>query len=362
MIPIKNNNVLVCPLDWGLGHAARCIPIINELTARGANVIIAASGRASDLLRLEFPKLHHINFKGFSPSYPVSGNMAGKMLRSLPSFIYQLITEKYRLSEIIKVHKIDIVISDNRYGLINKNTFNVILIHQIRIKVPRWLKGLEPFLSLINRSLISRFDHCWIPDFADEDNLSGELSHSVRLPKNASYIGPLSRFQGRDHRAGTTEPYLLVLLSGPEPQRSLLENIIITQMCDHAMPVILIGGKTEESGIPRTVGNLTIYPYATEEVLFKFLVSASLIICRPGYSTIMDLAATAGKALFVPTPGQTEQEYLGELFMSRGIAFSVPQKNLELSKNITHALTYKGFTGNRENAMLMDHVDMLLAR
>ncbi len=353
--------ILVCPLDWGLGHATRCIPLIRKFLERGAVVTLAASGRALQLLRKEFPLLEAIELPGFSPTYPASGKMVSKMFRSIPSFIYNLIAEKRVLSKLNRQRKFDIIVSDNRYGLFDKDSKSILIIHQIRIKTPAYLSWAEPLLYRVNCLLIARFDQCWIPDFNDERNLSGELSHACRLPHNAFYIGPLTRFAGQAGTAGVDSKIILAVLSGPEPQRSMLEQIIIRQSEELDNEIVLIGGRSEEEGIATKIRRITIVPFATTAELEIYMKSAHLLICRPGYSTIMDLAGTGGKALFIPTPGQTEQEYLGSLFYDRGIALSVGQEELNLKHHIPAALLYRGFEPTANDHLLENRLDLLFS-
>lgn len=353
-------HILVCPMNWGLGHATRCIPVIKALLDAGARVTLAASGRSLALLRKEFPELETFDFPGFSPKYPKNSMFALKMLLQVPSFIYHIIYENYQLSKAIKVRKIDMLISDNRYGLTNKKIKTVLLIHQLNFSTPQGLRFLRPFLNRINYYLIDRFDFCWIPDNNESPSLAGILSHPSKLPRNARFIGPLSRFNRKRDLTGDDLRLILVILSGQEPQRTILENEIIRQLRDYPSEIILIGGRTTDSDPEKQIGNIRCIPYADSTDIESLLRKARLVICRSGYSGIMDLCIIGGKALFIPTPGQTEQEYLAKYYHEKGIAYSVSQGNLNLETDIVKAMEFAGFAGSVATNTLRTEIDFLL--
>jgi uncharacterized protein (TIGR00661 family) len=352
-------HVLVCPLNWGLGHATRCIPIINSLLSKGAKVTIAGSGGSLSLLRSEFPGLEFIEFHGFSPEYSRKGNMLLKMALLIPSFIWNILNEHSRLSRIIKQIRVDVVISDNRYGLWNKTIRSILITHQVFIRAPKRWKWLNGILLLVNRFLISRFDECWIPDFPGEKNLSGELSQLKPVSANYHFIGPLSRLNPSLHSPAIRDG-ILVVLSGPEPQRSILEEILTRQLEELDTEALIICGKTSPQPLTLRKGKLTIISYAGSDQMNDLLNKAALIICRSGYSTIMDLAAIGGKALFIPTPGQTEQEYLAGYYMMQGIAMRVNQHEINLKNDIPLAYAYPGFKPSSLNKALEHQIEMLL--
>jgi uncharacterized protein (TIGR00661 family) len=355
----KKIHVLVCPLNWGLGHATRCIPIVNSLLSKGVNVTLAASGRNRLLLKEEFPLLEVIDFKGFSPEYPSNGNMLLRMFRLIPSFLWSIVSEHLKLSGLIKSIDIDIVISDNRYGLWNRKVKSIFITHQLFIRAPQGWQGFNKLLRLVNRFFISKFDECWIPDFAGENNLSGELSHLKPVPKNCIFIGPLSRLQHLP-KGKTVKEGILIVLSGPEPQREILESILVRQLEQMDTKALLIQGIAEIKQKTIRKGNLTILNYANSGQLSEFLLTYPILICRPGYTTIMDLAIIGGKALFIPTPGQTEQEYLADYFMKKGIAQRVVQNDINLVENIPSAYHYKGFDPIISYQLFQERVELLI--
>lgn len=349
-------HALVCPLDWGLGHASRCVPLIQELLAQGFKVSIAGQGNSLELLAREFPELERINIRGFSPTYSKSGNMTGKMLGLIPSFIFYTLYENYLLSRIVKVRKIDVIFSDNRYGIINKRTKNILLIHQLHIQVPAKAKWIGSPVNLINKILIKRFDECWVPDYQGEDNLGGILSHPKKQFPNVIYIGPLSRLNAAKT---TLKTKVLAILSGPEPERSNLESILVQQLSNIEKTSVLIAGQPSTKDWQSEDGHIKRIAFADTKMLDELISQSEIIISRSGYTSIMDLDRTGGKALLIPTPGQTEQEYLAHKLKSQGVSYSVSQDKLDLASDISIALSYRGFQSKTDQAILKQSIESL---
>ena len=354
----KPMNILVSPLDWGLGHASRCIPVIRQLVQAGHKVTLVGHGRSLVLLQKEFPSMETIETNGFSPSYSPTGNMVLHLLMLLPEFFISIYQDHRFLKKLIGRYNFDIVISDNRYGLWNKNIQSILITHQVMIKTPVWLKLAEYPLYLASRMLISRFDECWIPDTAESPGLSGDLSHKYSLPANAKFIGPLSRFQQAELRGEHHESKkkLLVIISGPEPQRSLFEDLVKHQLAGSGYDVTIISGKPEIENAAVSESGITILPHLDATELSSLISSSLLVICRSGYTSVMDLHALGAKALFVPTPGQTEQLYLAGLFQNIGVALWRSQKELNLNADIEEALKFTGFNTNIALPMLTEAI------
>lgn len=338
--------VLISPLDWGLGHATRCIPVIRQLIVQGHSVTVAGHGRSYILLQKEFPNLESIELPGFSPSYSRSEKILQHLFLQLPQFIKSVFDEHRTLKKLLSQHSFDVIISDNRYGLWNKNTLNVLITHQVMIKTPGWLRFAEYLLYRISRKLISRFDECWIPDYATAPGLSGDLSHKYTLPSNARFVGPLSRFHQVEPSLIKTdsERKITAVISGPEPQRSIFEALLTGQLSKMNLPTLIIGGRPESGQGTIRAGNLSIIPFLDSDDLLSAVNSSSLVICRSGYSSVMDLASLGTKAIFVPTPGQTEQIYLAEMHQQAGSALYRSQEKLNLIEDITEAAKLPGFT------------------
>ena len=328
----KKPNILVCPLDWGIGHATRCVPIINGLIRRDARVMVGASGRPVDFLRKSFPGLTFIDFKGYNIRYPANGNMAFKMFLSSGRILNEIHKEHRALENIIDEFKIDAVISDNRFGMWSEHIPCFYMTHQVMIKTPVYLKILEPLLLRLHRHFIDHYDELWIPDLEGELNLSGDLSHKYKLPQNTFFVGPLSRFsQVIPEKSGPRQKdhiKLLVMLSGPEPQRSILENILFNILKDFRERSVVLQGLPGEDVHFMLNEYVTVYSHLPDEQILRLITDSERIICRPGYSTIMDLAAMKRSAILVPTPGQTEQEYLAQNLSSKGLFRYVMQKEL----------------------------------
>lgn len=329
--------ILIAPLDWGLGHATRCIPLIRMLRDSGSDLIIAADRQPYEMLKIEFPELRLIRLPGYELDYPASGNMAWHMFRSTPRLLKGIKEENLTLKKIIKAEKIDIVISDNRYGLSNPDIKSVFITHQVFIKAP----FAQNILRRVNESFISNFSECWIPDIAGDHNLSGSLSHKPDSGKNYFFIGPLSRFS--DEIRTVPQQYdFVMMLSGPEPQRTLLEHKLITQLKHSSQKSLLIRGipgKSEKS----VQGSMEIVSHLPSHQMEEVLRSSPLIIGRSGYSSIMDAARLGKKCIFIPTPGQTEQEYLAHYHAAKGHCMDLKQKSLDINQAIQQASSIKGF-------------------
>lgn len=366
--------ILISPLDWGLGHASRIIPLINRYLEQGDNVIIAGSGLSLNLLKKQFPTLKSIEIPSFKMKYSASKSQVWAVAKAFPRLIYYSIREHSALKRIVKEENIDFIISDNRFGLYHKTVPSAYITHQLMIKLPRPWGFLEPFVASVHRCIINKFTECWVPDFNEvELSLAGELSHPDKKPRNVKYIGALSRFKKLgvrnfavsesyvqftetlpndskiargseelgisvqtsgepsllefsrrvDDRKGIMQPEItsgasnlvLAILSGAEPQRTIFEKELLASLQSKPHEnIILVQGKIEAEQKITQVGKVTVYNFMNTEDLEKNILKADEIICRSGYSSIMDLYAL-GKlqnATLIPTPGQTEQEYLAE--------------------------------------------------
>ncbi|MBI4645625.1 MAG: glycosyl transferase family 28 [Bacteroidia bacterium] len=331
---LGRKRILIAPLDWGLGHAVRLVPVINELLENGHNILLAADKAPLQFLRMEFPQLLWIQFPGTAVKYSGSKSQIIKMLFLLPSFLLSIRREHKKLNTIIRIHNIDIVISDNRYGAWSKSAYCIILTHQLMLKMPVGMKFLEGFIHRFILHFIKNFDECWIPDFKEKPGLSGDLSHKYPLPANARFIGPLSRFNNLEKITPDINCCdILVILSGPEPQRTLLEQLLTEQLTISDLQTIVLRGKPEEEKSPEIAGNITFYNHLTTSEICKLIGNSKIVICRSGYSSIMDLIALQKKeAILIPTPGQTEQEYLAEYYKTRNFYYSETQNNFNLYK------------------------------
>ncbi len=339
-------NVLICPLDWGLGHTTRCIPIIYELLNSGAEVIIAADNNSIDLLKTEFPSLKYIFLKGYRVRFSDSLPLVFNLLLQLPRIILSIYREHFELKKILMEHDPVLVVSDNRYGLWNKKVVTVFICHQINPLPPAGFTFIAPLMKKISHWFIGKYDHCWVPDLAVEDSLTYRLSQGKHLPQNIKYIGYLSRFQKYNQEQISKEisPDILydivALVSGPEPQRSSFEKLLTNELQNHPRSCLLLRGLTSKVSLPdgvpvyKTVNNLTIVSHLSGEILFRLLNPKTgqkpIVICRAGYSSLMDLSFTGNRIICVPTPGQTEQEYLAKEGAQKGQLVYCRQRDFNL--------------------------------
>lgn len=304
-------NILICPLNWGLGHATRCVPIIKDLTNQGNKVIIAADEGPLAFLQKEFPDHEFIKFPGFSPKYSRSNTQVFRMMRAFPGALRDFRRDHKTVESIVKNYNIDTIISDNRFGCWSKQAHSVFMTHQLHIQVPKVWKWATPIINLFNNSYIKKYDEVWVPDVEDEPSLGGKLSHPALNGVNTKYIGHLSRFSSDNQSFTEKTNKFLVILSGPEPQRTMFENIVLKQARETKDNILILRAKPDSSELLRDVpDNVSMFNHVDDDMFVKLVNSAEIIICRGGYSSLMDLKALGRTAFLVPTPGQTEQEYL----------------------------------------------------
>ena len=341
MTSLIGKKLLVAPLDWGLGHATRCVPVIRDLLNNNCEVWLAGEGAQEKLLREEFPSLPFLPLKGYRIKYGKSG-LTGKILLQVPSILRSIKEENKWLKQQVSNHGFDAVISDNRYGLYNEKVFSVLITHQLNIKTPLG-KWSEKILQQWNYKLINKFNECWIPDDEGENNLAGELSHPVKLPSiPVKYIGPLSRFTSFSPSGdGGIKGHLLIILSGPEPQRTILENKVIDQIVNYPATATIVRGLPGEKNIIPSTNTIHFYNHLSTDELNTEAVKAEFIISRSGYSTIMDIACVQKKSILIPTPGQTEQEYLADHLRKKQFAFCIDQEGFSLLKTIEEARNFE---------------------
>lgn len=309
--------ILVCPLNCGLGHATRCVPIIQGLMAEGHELVLAADGFPLQFLKQEFPSLRFITLPSYSIRYSKSNSQVSAMIRSFPSILGGIIREHRWLKRLLKTEHFDQIISDNRFGMWNKNMHSIYITHQLMVKMPGQLKSLETLVHLIHKGFINRYNECWIPDNEANGGLSGDLAHKYKLPKNGKFIRTLSRFQTLKNIVPNTDFELVAVISGIEPQRSLFEKELIEKFRNVRQHTLIVSGQPVEKKKEIHIGNVTLVSHLPSAELASVFLGAKRIVSRSGYSTIMDLDVLncLHKAEFIPTPGQTEQEYL-KLFHS----------------------------------------------
>jgi len=310
------------------------IPLIYALQGYGrCEVLLGVSGRGGALLKAEFPNLQAVELPSLSVKYSSGSSQIHRLILQIPSMLGSVIREHRRLRRLVDQYNLAAVISDNRYGMYCRKVPSMLIIHQLQFQLPRRINAWAGMLSRLQRLWISRFDQVWIPDMPGNKSIAGFLSQPPAHLHNSFHIGLLSRFYyGNRSQRPVAEYYpLLVLLSGPEPQRSKLETRICEQIRASGMRALLIQGVMGD-GVWRTEGLITRVSHMLTNDLNRYVQAAGLVICRSGYSTVMDLIALRKQALLVPTPGQPEQEYLARYLQQKGWFFYQPQNQINIEE------------------------------
>lgn len=341
----SSKKIIVGLLDWGLGHTTRCIPIIKYLKELNCEIYIATAPQHKLLLINEIEGLIFLDeIPLYNITYPKNGKfLLIKLIKIIGNILQTIKKENNWLKEMHNKYQFDLVISDNRYGFYINDIQSIIITHQlsprtgISILLDNWVRSLH-------YSFLTKFFECWVPDFETKFNLSGKLGHPKILPKHVKYIGPLSRLEPAIETS--TFRNLLIILSGPEPQRTLLEDILCKQLKKYEGSYLLIRGLPGEidNQIPNSVNHINA------KNLVKEINNSEMVICRSGYSSVMDLIKLQKKAIFIPTPGQTEQEYLAKkLFEDKLFLYSEQQQfNLETMLEIAKHFPFKKLDLNFE--------------
>lgn len=331
--------VLVAPLDWGLGHATRCVPLVQSMLQLGWKVTLAGEGPSLSILTKEFPDLPTLPLKGYCIKYPKKGFwLIPNLLLQVPKIARTIRSERKWLESAQKEHQWDLIISDNRYGLSISSTKCIFITHQLWV-LSGWGNRIDKILNTRLHSWIKSFDQCWIPDEEKDGGIAGLLSHPPipysLFPIPSKYIGPLSRLTPNGEKEGEK---ILILLSGPEPQRSLLEEKIIEQIKNIDEHFLLVRGLPTGTHQPKNTSNIEFVNHLSSADLSAALAKAKLVICRSGYSSVMDLIRFKKRAVLIPTPGQTEQLYLAQLMEERNWFVVEQQANLQLNTAIPFCL------------------------
>jgi UDP:flavonoid glycosyltransferase YjiC (YdhE family) len=324
--------VLLCVLDWGLGHATRCLAVIDELEANQVEVVIASSGEALALLKLERPELSFYELPAYGVTYNKSSFEWGIVLQSR-KFLKAIRLEHDVVEEILRKEKIDFIISDNRYGCYHESVTSIFLSHHLKIILSGAWELMSSIVNGIHIRMIQKFDDVWVPDYPDRQ-LGGDLS-SVNIP-NLRFIGPLSTMQ---RSAPVTKRNLIAVLSGPEPERTRFSQMIYNQLTSANISFLQIEGKP--GATVRSEPNRINFLKRND--LAQSITESSIVICRSGYSSIMDMAVLGCKCIFVPTPGQTEQLYLAQRMQEMGVALFQHQESFNLARALETTAQYSGF-------------------
>ena len=330
--------ILVCPLNWGLGHATRSIPIIRELLKNGAEVIIGANGSSAALLKIEFPNLVHLKAPEFAVKYSRS-KMLFPLFMAFQFLKFKKVIAKEQewLKKIIIEHKIDGVVSDNRYGLFNSKIPAVLITHQLNIKTgfSNWVDAVVNKNLLL--PLLNRFSTIWIPDNENDFSLAGELSHPTYKPNaELNYLGLVNRFSTAPLEM-VEKKKILIILSGPEPQRTMLENKILAEINSIGEKMVVVRGLPASTEKIKNKDLVQFYNHLGAEELAKEIEQAEIIIARSGYSTLLEILPLGKKSVLIPTPGQTEQEYLAHKLYNEKRVLAIEQKYFNLKEVLQKA-------------------------
>jgi len=324
----KSIHILVAPLSWGLGHATRCIPIIREIEKNGMIPFIASDSDALALLKIEFPNLNCIKLPSYNIQYK-SENMFWNIASQSFKLIRASISEHSAINKIVSEYQIDAIISDNRYGCYHSKCYNIFISHQLNLNIKP--KFMQSVINRFQRKLVSKFNEIWVPDYEKYPGLAGDLSHPQKCfhPK-VTYIEPLSRLTFKS----SLKIYdIIVVISGPEPQRTNFEKIILNianQLTCYKW--LIVSGKPFGESLKSTSSQVEIAPHLNAEDFNNAILKSKVLIGRSGYSSIMDITKVGIKSLLIPTPGQTEQEYLAEELKDDNFFFSCNQHELNVEK------------------------------
>ncbi len=361
----KQKRILIAPLDWGMGHTTRCIPLINLLLKLGHIPVFAGNEWQRTYIKETFVKIDTVFLEGYNITYPNSINPSKFfIIPIIPSILKTISNEKKWLDENFDKLKIDGIISDNRYGMHHSKIPSVILTHQLQIQTDCGNRT-DLLFQKLHYKLINKFNCVWVVDSETENNLAGNLSHTYNMPLNYNYIGLLSRFADKGKDEQNTHAPILILLSGPEPQRTKLSAKIWEQLQNYKGDVVFVEGADTIKQPIYLPPNIKYYKWLTHEQLYPLIKTANIVICRSGYSTLMDLVALNKKAILIPTPGQTEQVYLAHSLKEKGIYYSMNQIDFNLIEALQNAQQFPFRKMNLEDSfsiykkVLIDWVEQL---
>ncbi|MGQ9847610.1 MAG: glycosyltransferase [Bacteroidales bacterium] len=354
-------NVLICPLDWGIGHASRMVPIIKKIQLKGHNIFIACTKQQQAFFANEINNYTWIPSASPVIKYNHKKLSVYDLFKLIPLIIIGIKRDKKQINSWIKKYNIHIVISDNRYGCYSSNVYSILVTHQVKIELPKNIKWAEKILHNRIKKLIYKFDRCWIPDIKETPNFAGNLTMQFSLNGKLAFIGLLSRFEESNLNESSSEKQyeVIAIISGPEPQRSIFADMLFKELKNLQKPCILVLGDFSKPQSVKQEDNVLIYSSMNSTQLYQAIKSSKYIIARSGYSTIMDLISLRRTAILVPTPGQTEQEYLANYYKSRRMFVIAEQNNFNLSELLAELSVYSWMYVYRPNENLeieLNHV------
>lgn len=334
--------IFISPANWGLGHATRDLPVINEFLRHGHDVTVGTTGPALALLKKECPGCSFIDFSGYSATYSSSRFFLPKFVKGIPNMLKAFSDENKNANKIFSRGKYDLVVSDGRYGVYSAKIPSFLITHQITFHLPV-MKFAEPLTEMFNKYSFNHFTRVIVPDNAPPNNLCGKLCEPKfsKIREMLYYAGILCSIKKMKIREDLD---YLFSISGPEPQRTKFEDVIMGSLKNLEGRKVVLLGRPNKDFERKPDKNTIVKSHAGRDEMAKLMNHAKFIICRSGYTTMMELAELGKKhGLFTPTPGQPEQEYLSKYYMDKGWFFSTSQYKLDLVRDIEKAWAYKGF-------------------
>lgn len=336
---MKKPKICIAPLDWGLGHATRCISLAKALMQLDYQIFIASEGYHEVILREALPAATFLPLPGYRIRYSkTSKGLIPKIITQIPKIIFSIYYEHFWLRKMHKQFKFDCIISDNRFGFYHPSIKSIFITHQLNLQTPfNWSNHL---VRIWQYSFINKFSAVWIPDIQEEKNYAGILSNPVKKPAIPIwYMGALARLSRKEHTNPINKYTFLGLVSGPEPQRTLLENALWIQGNSKDIHFAVVAGRPLQQNLPQYSKKGVLYPHANGDDLADLIASSEYIIFRGGYTSLMELIPFQKKLIIIPTPGQTEQVYLAKYWSDNGWAISFDQSEFNLALALEKAST-----------------------
>ena len=357
--------VLVAPLDWGLGHATRCVPVVREFLRCGAEVELAVVKDNANFFREVFPDLRQRLAPSYNIVYPKHGyNMALWLLKNSMHLNSIMRYEHHFAEEMVERHGYDVIFSDNRFAFYSKNAYSIYMTHQRRIAFPKAFSAFEGVGILWHSGIMRKFDEVWVPDMEFFPGYAGSLSHSGATPgdKPMRYVGALSRFSeyvesqkkaddvklesdvdlmsvsefmansaSVEWNVQPRERYkVAAIVSGVEPARTRFETRLRKVLSEIPGHHVMILGKPSLGSKNWKEGNIEFWTHLATNEFADVVRRADFVVSRGGYSTVMDMAELGAKCIFVPTPGQFEQVVLAHDLSEAGYAAEIPEDDLSV--------------------------------
>lgn len=325
-----HKKILFGVLNWGLGHATRSIPIINQLMAGDFEVIITSDGDALKLLKNKYPTNQFLVLPSYNIQYSNSNNQFFKLISQVPQLLKTIQKEKEVVDDWLAKNNVDYILSDNRYGVYNTKIKSIFIGHQLSLDTPIFYT----FIQKQHAKWINKFDKAWVIDDA-KNQLVPKLSNNpfVTIPKQ--YIGWQSRFNKLKYNEAKTKEYeAIAIISGPEPQRSIFEKKMVECFSSSKNKTAIVGGSYNNNQISPSK-NITYWNNLPDDKLWELINNSSGVICRSGYSSVMDYILTKTPFVVIPTPGQSEQEYLASTLNKQFGIQSIAQSDIPSKVNFS---------------------------